>query len=162
MNSCAASCCTCFRKASCAFATSASSPTADALRSCRFAFICSARHRKPSNRWQPPRTIFDFVPSVVGRCGSSKGLLLPRSNFVLPLACLRLPHETTLHHTESLRASARSVSLCLAVLPAASFHFREPSRRENFAPTALSSRSVPAAVLSRTVPAQRGTEPSHH
>ena len=75
---------------------------------------------------------------------------------------LRSPHETTLYHKKSLRVSAHSVFLCLAVLSTASFHFREPSLRDNFAPKSLSSLSVPAAVLSRTVPAQLDTEPSHN
>jgi hypothetical protein len=99
---------------------------------------------------------------VVDRCGSSKGLLLPTSNFALLPPSSLPPHETTLYNTKPLRASARSVSLCLAVLPTASFHFREPSLRENFAPRSLSSLSVPAAVLSRTVPAQLDTEPSYN
>ena len=45
MGSCAASGCTCFPKASSAFATSASWPTADAPLSCRFAFKYSAQYR---------------------------------------------------------------------------------------------------------------------
>jgi hypothetical protein len=39
-----------FPKGSCAFATSVSWPNADALNSCRFVFICSARPRKLSKR----------------------------------------------------------------------------------------------------------------
>src|SRR5713226_3711665 len=166
MNSYAASCCTCFRKASSEFETSASSLTADAPRSCRFAFTCSVRYSNRRQHKKHPvplnRALFGSVPSVVDRCGSSKGLLLPRSNFVLlPLSSL-LPHETTIYNTKPLRVSARSVSLRLAVLQTASFHLRQPSLRENYALTSLSSLSVPAAVLSSTVPAQLGTESSHN
>ena len=46
MSSCAASCSICCRRASCASATSASSPTATALRCCRYASNCSAAQRK--------------------------------------------------------------------------------------------------------------------
>src|ERR1700730_13979924 len=89
MSSCAASCCTYFPKASCAFGTSASSPTADGPPPCRFVFSCWARHRKPSKGPPPPRTqlLFGAAPSVVDRCWSSKGLLLPRFTFVLHRAC---------------------------------------------------------------------------
>ena len=164
MNSCAASCCTCFQKVLCAFGTSDSSPTGDAPRSCHFAFICSAQHRRQSKTYPAAKTqvIFGSAQNVVDRCRSSRGLLLSKSNSVLHLPWSLLLHETTLYSTNPLRVSARSVSLCLVLLPTASFHFREPSLRENFAPTSLSSLSVPAAVLSRTVPAQLGTEPSHH
>ncbi len=46
MNSCAASCCTCFPKVSCASGTSAPWPTAGAPHSYHFAFICSAQPRR--------------------------------------------------------------------------------------------------------------------
>src|SRR6267142_761855 len=51
MNSCAASYCTSFHKASCASVTSAFWPTANAPHSCLFAFSCWVRHnsRKPNN-----------------------------------------------------------------------------------------------------------------
>jgi hypothetical protein len=69
MSSCAASCCTCFRKVSFAFATSDSSPTGDALRSWHFAFSCSAQHRRQSNTHQTPKTqvIFGSAQNVVHR-----------------------------------------------------------------------------------------------
>ena len=71
MSSCVASCCTCFRKVSCASATSAFWPTASVPLFCRFAFSCSARYqsRKPNNTLPPPKTppIFGAVPSVVAR-----------------------------------------------------------------------------------------------
>jgi hypothetical protein len=59
MNSCAASYCTSFPKASCASVTSASWPTAGAPRSYRFAFSCWVRNnsRKPNNTPRPPKTV---------------------------------------------------------------------------------------------------------
>jgi hypothetical protein len=41
----------------------------DAPLSCRLAFLCSARHRKPSKGYLPPmtRTFFDSAPSVADR-----------------------------------------------------------------------------------------------
>src|SRR5260370_41149840 len=163
MNSCAASCCTCFRKASCAFATSASSPTADAPRSCRFAFICSARRRKPSIPYQPPmtRTIFDSVPSVVDRCGSSEVLLLPDPTSFSPPWSL-LPHETTLYHTKLLRASARSVSRCLAALQTTSPYSLDSLPRESLALSLPFHLPVSPVVLCRTASAHLDTAPSHN
>src|SRR6266567_871495 len=69
MSSCAASCCICSPKVSCASGTSASLPTANVPPPCHFASNCSARHRKPSKRSLPPvRVICGLAPSVVGRC----------------------------------------------------------------------------------------------
>ena len=66
MNSCAASSCMCFRKASCAFGTSDSSPTGGAPHFCRFAFICSVRcnDRRPNQKHPLPmnRALFGAVP----------------------------------------------------------------------------------------------------
>jgi hypothetical protein len=106
MNSCAASCCTCFPKVLCAFETSDSSPTAAAPRSYHFAFICSAQHRRQSKTYPAAKTqvIFGSAQNVVDRCRSSKGLLLSRSNSVLHLPWSRLPHETSLYSTNPLRA----------------------------------------------------------
>ena len=125
MNSYAASCCTCFRKASSAFATSASWPIADAPHSCRFAFMCSAQHSQPSKSYQPTMTltIFDAALSAVDRWWSSKGLLLPRSNFALLVPSSSLPHETILYNTKILPASARSLSLCLVFYKTRLFDF---------------------------------------
>jgi hypothetical protein len=62
-----------------------------------------------------------------------EGLLLPRSNFVLPQPWPLLPHETTRYNTKSLPVSARSVSLCLVVLQTAPFCLLKPYLRESFA-----------------------------
>jgi hypothetical protein len=118
MSSYAASCCMCFRKASCAFAISGSSPTGDAPRSCHFAVLCSAQRRKQSKISHAAKTqaAFGSAQNVVDRCRSSRGLLLSTSNSVLHLPWSLLPHETTLYNTKLLRTSARAVSLCLAHL----------------------------------------------
>src|SRR5260370_34675067 len=100
MSSCAASCCTCSRKVSCASATSASWPTANVPPPCHFASDCSTGHRKPSKRPPPPvRAIFGLAPSVVGRCWSSKDSPLLKSNFVLH-RWSRLRHEATLSNSK--------------------------------------------------------------
>ena len=71
MSSCAASCCICFRKASCASETSASWPTADAPHACRFVFNCSERdqihqpNQTPPPLMNPP--IFGAAPSVMAQ-----------------------------------------------------------------------------------------------
>src|SRR5437879_2485178 len=118
MSSCAASCCICSPKVSCASGTSASWPTANVPPPCHFASNCSARHRKPSKRSLPPvRVICGLAPSVVGRCWSSKDLLLLRSSFVLHRPRMPSPHETTIDITKPLRASDRCLSLCLLAQP---------------------------------------------
>jgi hypothetical protein len=70
MSSCAASCCNCSPKVSCASGISASWPTANVLPPCQFAFTCSAQHQnhKPSKIFPAPaRAIFGCAPSAVGR-----------------------------------------------------------------------------------------------
>jgi hypothetical protein len=51
MSSCAASCCICSPKISCASVTSASWPIADVPPPCHFAFSCSARRHWPRQRY---------------------------------------------------------------------------------------------------------------
>lgn len=85
MNSCAASCGTCSRKGSCAFATSVSWPTADAPLFCPSAFNCSAHHKAyPSGERLPSltQTVFGDAPSVADRWWSSKGSPPQNSNCV--------------------------------------------------------------------------------
>src|ERR1017187_3081714 len=98
MSSCAASCCTCCPKASSASATSASSLTAAAPLSCRFAFNYSTQssHRNPNQKRRQPssRIHFGAVPNVAAPWWSSKDLLLPSSNFVLPPGLPEPRHET--------------------------------------------------------------------
>jgi Putative transposase len=65
--SCVDSCCTCFRKASFAFGTSDSWPTAGVPRTCHSAFYGSARHRNLNKRFPlPVRAMYGFAPTVVG------------------------------------------------------------------------------------------------
>ena len=83
MNSCAASCCTCSPKASCAFVISASWPTAAAPFRCHSAFSYSppGQGRKPARVLQPPmvRKIFGVALTVLAPWWSSNDSL-PRRN----------------------------------------------------------------------------------
>jgi hypothetical protein len=74
MSSCAASCCTCFPKVSCASGTSASSPTASVPHSYHFAFICSVQHRRQNKTFQAakPQVIFGYAQNAVTHDGHRK------------------------------------------------------------------------------------------
>lgn len=121
MNSCAASCCTCFPKASYASAISVSWPIGDAPLSCHFAFTCSEPHsNRRSTKTPLPPMISGVARSVVDRWWSSRGSPLQKSNCVL-LRCSP-PHERTLSHSKSSRASACSAPLRLAEKQIASPH----------------------------------------
>src|SRR5450631_244314 len=159
MNSCAASCCTCFRKFLCAFGTSDSSPTGDAPRSCHFAFICSAQHRRPSKTYPAAKTqvILGSAQNVVDRCRSSRGLLLPKSNFVLLPPCSPRPHETTIYHKKSFRASARSVSPRLVIPRTTAFYFLQPCFGTSFALSSPIQLPLSSVVLCRTASAHLDT-----
>ena len=160
MSSCAASCYTCFPKVSCAFATSASWPTGDAPRSCHFASISSAQRRRQSKTYPAAKTpvIFGYAQNAVHRCRSSQGLRLPKSNFVLLLPWS--PHETTLYSTNPLRASARSVSLRIAVLQTRAFYFLKASLHESLARSSTFHLSLSTVVFSRAAPAHLDTAPT--
>src|SRR5258708_20634553 len=97
----------------------------DALSFCHCALICSVQHHRQSKTCQAAKTqvIFGSAQNVVDRCWSSRGLLLPRSNSVFHLPWSLLPHEATLYNTKLLCSSARSISLCLALLHTPSFPF---------------------------------------
>src|SRR6267378_2100834 len=114
MNSCAASCCTCSPKASCASATSVFWPTGDAPPCCRFVFNCSAQHsnRRPT-KTPVARTTSGAAPCVVDRWWSSKGSPSQKSNFALH-HWSPLPHETTLSSSNLSHVLACSVPLRLA------------------------------------------------
>lgn len=113
MSSCAASCCTCFPKASSASATSDSWPIASVPSPCHSAFPCSARQPKPCMKLPPTvRAIFGSAPIVVGRCASSNDSRLPIFNYAPLLSRSRLPHEATIHITNALGASALFLPLC--------------------------------------------------
>src|ERR1035438_2597501 len=85
MSSCAASCSICYRRASCAFATSDSSPIATAPHSCRCAFNCSAAQRSKllslHHRPLKTRTPSGTAQSAAEPCTSSSGSLLHNSCF---------------------------------------------------------------------------------
>src|SRR6266404_67589 len=164
MSSCAASCCTCFRKVSCAFVTSDSSPTGDAPRSCHFASISSAQRRRQSKTSQAAMTqvIFGAVQNAVDRCRSSKDSPLPKSNFVLLPPWSPRPHETTIYHKKSLRASARSVSPRLAIPQTTAFYFLKPCFGTSFALSSPIQLPLSSVVLCRTASAHLDTEPSHN
>src|SRR5690348_10746223 len=115
MNSCAASCCTCFPQASCVSATSASWPTGDALYSYHCAFTSSVLQHSSRRRIKMllPRTIFGVAPSVVDRWWSSRDSPLQKCNFVLR-HWSPLQHDTALPSSNSSRVSARFVPLRLS------------------------------------------------
>jgi hypothetical protein len=165
MNSCAASCCTCFRKASCASGTSASWPIAGVPQPCHGVFACSAQHQhhKPSKRFPPlRRAIFGCVPTVARRWWSSRDSPLSRSNFV-PHPCRSpLPHDTTIDITKPLRAEARAISMRLAVLQTSSFQLLQPSFRGTLALRATQQHLLLSFVLCRTTPAHFHTAPPCH
>src|SRR6266704_794227 len=159
MNSCAASCCTCFPKAWCASATLASWPTGDAPLCFRFVFNCSGLRHSNRRLITTPltRTIFGAAPCVAERWWSSKDSLLPRSNFVLPPPCSLRLHETTLYHKKSLRVSAHSVSLRLAVPQTAPFYFLRPGLRQSLALSSPFPLPLSSIVLCRTASAHLDT-----
>ena len=78
--------------------TSASSPTAGVPFSCRFAIDYSTQnsHRNPNQKPRQPssRTHFGSVPNVAAPWWSSRDLLLPSSNSVLPHCSPEPLHET--------------------------------------------------------------------
>ena len=117
MSSCAASCSICCRRDSCASATSDSSPTATALRSCRCACDCSADHSKTQLRrhHRPPirPTHSGIVQSAAEPCASSSGSPQRNSCFALRLNQTAAQHETLFTSSALARASARSQIPCL-------------------------------------------------
>jgi hypothetical protein len=165
MSSCAASCCTCSPKVSCASGISASWPTANVPPPCQFAFTCSAQHQNhlPSKIFPTPaRAIFGCAPSAAGRRRSSSDSLPPRSNSVLHLSRSRLLHETTINITKSLRVWARAISLCFVLLQTLSFSLLLLFFRSSIAlhpPNPLLALSL---LLCLTTPAHLSTTPSFH
>src|ERR1039458_933489 len=97
MSSCAASCSICCHPASCASATSDSSPTATALRCCRCACGCSADHCKTQlrrhHRPQIGLVHSGTAQSVVEPCAWSNGFPLRNSCFALHLNQTDALHE---------------------------------------------------------------------
>jgi hypothetical protein len=108
------------------------------------------------------RVISGFALSAVGRWRPSSGLLLSRSNSVLHLSRSRLPHETTINITKSLRVSARAISLCFALLQTLSFPLLEHSFPGSIALHPSKPRLVLSLLLRRTTPTHLYTTPSFH
>src|ERR1035441_7512556 len=112
MSSCAASCSTCCHAASCASATSDSSPTGNALRCCRSASSCSPV--QPTARIElrrPLRIILarlptGTVPSAEALCTSWNGSPQLNSGCVLHPSPTYVPHETAIPTSISPHASA--------------------------------------------------------
>jgi Transposase zinc-binding domain len=140
--------------------------TRDAPLSCRLAFSCSAQNsnRKLNKKNSRPmtRALFGSAPPVVGQWWFSKDLLLPRSTSVLHRSWSRLPHETTVHNTKTLRASPRSVPLRLAAEPISSFRFSPPLASDRFALLPALGREVSSSALRRIALAHLDTVPSHY
>ena len=113
MSSCVASCFTCCRAASCAFATSASSPT-DGERNYFHFVSVSSSHLMSQQHQRPSRS--GTVPSVAERCTLSSGYPQPNSSSDLRPIPASAQHDSTLPASNHLRVSARTLPLCLASL----------------------------------------------
>src|ERR1700730_8628562 len=137
MSSCAASCCICFPKASSAFATLVSLPTAGAPPSCRFAFNYSEQysHRRPNQKPPLPRNRphFGSVPNVADAWWSSRDLRLPKSNSVLHPFSPEPPHETTIPSSLT-RCASPPAGVVRPSYPQTSCPFPTPA--QSLAPTA--------------------------
>src|SRR5208337_3033206 len=164
MSFCAASCCTCSLKVSCASATSASWPTASVPPRCRSAFGCWAQHqnRTPNKTPPPPKTpaTFGAAQSVADRWRSSKDLRLRKSNFVLHRS--PSPHETTINITKGSGALSRSLLLRLLaqiISSSPSSRLSPPSRRAS--PTVI-PLSTPSFLPCRTPSTHLYTGLFHH
>jgi hypothetical protein len=108
-------------------------PTANVLPTCHFASSYSARHRHRA-RPHPPMTqvLFGYAPYVVGRCGSSKGLSLRKSNFVLRPPGTASPHDITTTITNRLALAADAAPLCPLVHKISFSLFQRSSSHSTF------------------------------
>src|SRR5271157_4902785 len=143
MSSCAASCFTCFRVASCASVTSASWPTGNALRSCHYA---SAYSRVQQKTYSQPHRLLPIVRTLphsgtarfaAGPCTSSRGS--PRLNcfcFARHPILDYVRHETTSTSSTCPLAAAYTQSLCLVWL-------RLPSSSSLWDLSGAGTRSLP-------------------
>ena len=127
MSFCVASCFTCCPAASCAFATSASSPTDGERNYFHFVSVSSShlmshQHQRPS-RLRSPRLRSGTVPSVAERCTLSSGYPQPNSSSDLRPIPASAQHDSTLPASNHLRALARTLALCLVSLRNATARF---------------------------------------
>lgn len=117
MSSCGASCSICCHLASYVSATSASSPTANALRSCRYASNCSAAQRRWLLRLHPRLPIrlvhSGTVQSAVQPCTSSSGCQLRSFCFAPHLNQTGTQHEAPSPSSAFACASAHTPIPCL-------------------------------------------------
>ena len=114
------------------------------------------------NRLAKTQVIFGSVQKCGGPMKVIERLTAAEIQFVLPQPWSVLPHDTTLYNTKLLRASARSVSLCLTVLQTASFYFLKSSLRESLTLSSPFHLPVSSVVLCRTAPVHLDTAPSHN
>ena len=110
--------------------------------------------KAPSDLWLCPKCGGPMI--VIER------LPLPKSNFVLLPPWSPRPHETTIYHKKSLRVSARSVSLRLAIPQTAPFYFLKPSFGTSVAFSSPFQLPLSSVVLCRTTSAHLDTAPSHN
>jgi len=103
---------------------------------------------------------FWLCPKCGGPMMVIERLTVPRSNFVLLRPWSPRPHETTLYHKKSLRVSAHSLSLRLAVPQTAPFYFLKSCLGESFALSSPFHPPLSPVVLCRTASAQLDTAPS--
>ena len=118
MSSCAAFCSICCRPASCASATSASSPTGNAPLSCRSASNCSAAQSNIDcfggiTVHRSALTHSGTVRSAVAPCTSSNGSPPRNSCFALHLNQTGAQHEPLSTSSAFARAPARTQIPCL-------------------------------------------------
>src|ERR1035438_2370789 len=117
MSSCVASCSICCRPASCAFATSASSPTATVPPCYRCAVDCLATQREQQlrrlSRLPTRLTHSGTAQSAEAPCASSNGSPPPNSCFAHHRNQRSEEHEASSISSAFVRASARMQIPCL-------------------------------------------------
>ena len=119
MSSCEGSCCMSSPKASCAFATSASSAPAIVPRFCRCAFGYSGQQRQSQTEKHSPMTARPALPGRVldatGLCYFSNGS--PRCNFAFALhpICSQRPHDTHRKTSPTLYVHRREQDCVLVI-----------------------------------------------
>ena len=146
MSFCVASCFISSRAASCAFATSASSPTDGERNYFHFVSVSSShlmshQHQRPS-RLRSPRLRSGTVPSVAERCTLSSGYPQPNSSSDLRPIPASAQHDSTLPASNHLRALARTLVLCLVSLRNATARFH-PGCRNHSPPRSITSPHSP-------------------
>ncbi len=96
------------------------------------------------------QVLFGYAPYVVDRCGSSKGLPLRKSNFVLRRPGTPSPHDITTNITNLLALAADAVPLCPLVHKISFSLFKRSSSHSTFDLQSSLALSPLAAMLART------------